>query len=288
MTSPRLPNPYTEGPDASEEEQDAWATGIDSFIQHLVANKINHQTTATQVFLDSGFNEPQHQDLLYYYSCAGLLTATRENSQAGPYILIIAEFFKLLKEEGLKRDKTPSAHRSWGNAVVFPTLRGIADDIPVPPGFKYDPLAFSVGPDAEYVRNDDTYLSDIASYTQEQEGMIRFWSLVGHLEALHVFVDGSSAGAMTLLYHSGPSLIRALETPALRATWETVWAAVPMLQPGNGQFPNGTWNGDADERSVQWRAAFLDAANTIALDERAPMEWRGRFAIIARSLSTNR
>ncbi|KAJ7056847.1 hypothetical protein C8F01DRAFT_1155356, partial [Mycena amicta] len=92
---------------------------------------------------------------------------------------------------------------------------------------------------------------------------------------------------MSLMYHSGRALLLALEQPALRGVWETAWAAVPMLRPGNGRFPSGKWNGGDDDRAIQWRAAFVDAARKIAGDDCASMEWRGRFAIIVESLESD-
>ncbi|KAJ7061579.1 hypothetical protein C8F01DRAFT_1137801 [Mycena amicta] len=285
--APRLPKPFAEGPNASAEEQEVWTAAIDTFINHLVAHKLSHQATAAQLFLEARFNSPHHRDLLYYYACASLFTATQENSEAGDYIPLIAELFKLLKEEGLRRDKDRYAYVSWGNAVVFPTLRAVADDIPAPPGYKLDEIKYQLVPDAEYVKN-DTHNSELASYVRKHEGKIRFWSLVGRLEALHVFGDGDTAGYMSLLYHSGGALLRALEQPALRGVWETAWAAVPMLRQGNGGFPSGKWNGGDGDRERKWRASFLDAASKIAGDERASLEWRGRFAVIVESLQSNR
>ncbi|KAJ7056844.1 hypothetical protein C8F01DRAFT_1155342, partial [Mycena amicta] len=284
--APRLPKPYTEPPNESAEELEVWAIAIEASINHIVVHKLSHQTTASQLFLDARFNSPLHQDLLYYHACAYLLTATREHSEAGDYIPLIAELFTLLKEEGLRRDKDRSAHITWGRSVVFPFLRAIIAEIPAPPGYILNEIEFKLVPDAEYVQDDATYLRDVASYARQHEGMIRFWSLVGRLEAMRVYGDGTFADSWSLMCHSGESLLRALEQPALRGAWETLWASVPMLRPGNGQFPSGECKGTGshDERTQEWRASFLDAARRIAGDERASMEWRGRFAIIVDSL----
>nr|GAT49064.1 predicted protein [Mycena chlorophos] len=290
MTEPRLPKPYAEGPDASETEQDAWSTSIDTFISHLIQTKLSAKTTASQLFLDARFGAPQHKPALYYWACGSLLRATREHPLAGDFIPMVAELFRLIKEEGVKRDEDELARVTWGNAFVHPVLRAIADDVPVPPGYKLDPLQSELVIDPEYVEDDedeDALLSALAEYGVQHQGMLRFWSLVGRLEAMHVFGDGDSAGAMTLRYHSGDAMLRVLEFPLILAPWETCWAAVPMLKPGNDRFPAGKWNA-GDERAKGWREEFLSAAKKIVEDERPTMEWRGRFAILVEALEGDR
>ncbi|KAJ7609987.1 hypothetical protein DFH06DRAFT_1246443 [Mycena polygramma] len=82
---------------------------------------------------------------------------------------------------------------------------------------------------------------------------------------------------MSLLFHQPPLLLRALADPVQRGVWETLWAAL-----GGGA--------DAEDLNLpevvgsEWLAKFTAAARTIARDEKTPLEWRGRFALILEAL----
>ncbi|KAF7355027.1 hypothetical protein MSAN_01418200 [Mycena sanguinolenta] len=272
-----LPAPYAEPPnDSSEAEQDEWAAAINTFVNNLVICKLSHETTAAELF--ALFDAPQHQPLLFYYACADLLKATREFSDAAEHIALIAGLFGLLKEEGLRRDG-PDGHGAFGNAVVFPTLRALASDVPAPPGYKFDTLAFALVRDPEYVPN-DSFLADLAEYARSHEGMLRFWSLVGRLEA-DGLLGSETPGTMSLLFHPAPMLMRALEEPVNRGVWETLWAAVLHCdeEMGDGQWGSGDAEG---------LALLKDAARKIAADDRAPLEWRARFAVILEKFEKER
>jgi hypothetical protein len=58
--------------------------------------------------------------------------------------------------------------------------------------------------------------------------------------------------------------------------WETLWAAVLRCDE---EMAYGEWGAGAETR--EWLGPFKDAAREIAGDERAPLEWRGRFAVRA-------
>ncbi|KAJ6516221.1 hypothetical protein C8R45DRAFT_236117 [Mycena sanguinolenta] len=279
--APLLPPPYTEPPnDSSEAEQDEWAAAINTFVNNLVICRLSRETTAAELF--TPFAAPQHQPMLFYYACADLLKATREFSDAAEHIALIAKLFGLLKEEGLKRDSKqdiPDGIGTFGNAVVFPTIRALANDVPVPPGYKYDRPAFALVRDPEYVQS-DSFQTDLAEYARSHEGMLRFWSLVGHLEA-DGLLGSETPGTMSLLFHQGGVLLHALEEPGNRGVWETLWAAVLRCDEEMGY---GQWGKDHPE----WLASFKDAARKIVRDERAPLEWTARFAVILEELEKER
>ncbi|KAJ7090695.1 hypothetical protein C8R44DRAFT_891859 [Mycena epipterygia] len=270
---PTLPAPYTEAPNASEKEQDAWEAAISAFVTNLVIYKLSPGTTPAQLF--ALFDAPQNQPLLFYYACAHLLRATREFSDAAEHIALVAALFALLKEEGLRRDG-PDGEGAFGNTIVFPTLRELASDIPAPPGYKYDGILFALVPEPSYVK-DASFLADLAEYTRAHEGLLRLWALVGRLEAERVLGE---PGSMSLLFHQGPVLLRALEDPTQRAVWETLWAAVLRCEE---EMVYGAWGAGSE-----YLAPFKDAARTIAADDRAPLVWRGRFAIILEELDKER
>ncbi|KAF8211465.1 hypothetical protein K438DRAFT_1807346 [Mycena galopus ATCC 62051] len=273
---PRLPAPYAEAPNESAEEQDAWEAAINTFVTHLVICKLSQETTAAELF--ALFNAPQHQPLLFYYACADLLKATREFTDAAEHIALIAALFRLLKEEGLRREG-PNGEDAFGNAVVFPTLRALASDIPAPPGYKYDPIVFELVRDTDYVK-DESFSTYFAEYARSHEGLLRFWSLVGRLDA-DGLLGSATPGAMPLLFHSGGVLLRALEEPVNRGVWETLWAAVLCCDEGMAE---GQWGAGHPE----WLDGFKDAASKISGDERAPLEWRARFALILEELQKER
>ncbi|KAJ6528269.1 hypothetical protein DFH09DRAFT_1285562 [Mycena vulgaris] len=276
--SPRLPPPYSEGPNASEQEQDAWDAAIRAFVMNLVLYKLSHETTAAQLF--ALFDAPEHQPMLFYYACAHLMDATREFSESREYIALVAALFGLLKEEGLKRDDADGMG-AFGNSVVFPTLRAQLSEIPAPPGYKYDGPRFMLVPDPEYEEG-ESFLSDLAEYRRAQEGLLRLWALVARLEADHTL---ASPGSFSLLFHQAPLLLRALEDPVQRGVWETLWEAVLRCDE---EMAYGTWGADQDPRSLEWLREFKDAAKKIAEDERAPVAWRGRFALMLEELEKDR
>ncbi|KAJ7868189.1 hypothetical protein B0H13DRAFT_2064593 [Mycena leptocephala] len=280
MASPdfRLPKPYKEAPNESEKEQDAWEADIGTFVTNLVIYKLSPETTAAQLF--APFDAPEHQPLLFYYACAHLLRTTREISDAAEHIPLLAALFELLKEEGLKRDG-PDGERTFANTIVFPTLRGLLDDIPAPPGYTYNAVSFTLVSDPEYVKDDDdSFLADLAEYAREHEGLLRLWSLVARLEADRILGE---PGSMSLLFHQAPVLLRALEDPVQRGVWETLWAAVLHCDE---EMAYGEWGAGAE--MCEWLGPFKDAARKIAGDERAPLEWRGRFAVILEELEKER
>ncbi|KAJ7445042.1 hypothetical protein FB451DRAFT_1568185 [Mycena latifolia] len=271
---PRLPAPYTEAPNESEEEQDAYEAAIGAFVTNLVIRKLSPNTTANQLF--ALFDAPEHQPLLFSFACSHLLRATREFSEAREHVALVAALFGLLKEEGLKRDG-PNGEGAWGNAIVFPTLRALLSDIPAPPGYKYNGSALV--PEPAYVQG-DSFLADLAEYSRAHEGLLRLWALVARLEADCML--GGEPGSMSLLFHQGPALLRALEDPVQRGVWETLWEAVLRCEE---EMAYGAW-GLEDAR--EQLGPFKDAARTIAGDERVPLEWRARFALILEELEKER
>ncbi|KAJ7029754.1 hypothetical protein C8F04DRAFT_1115757 [Mycena alexandri] len=271
-----LPAPYTEGPNASEQEQDAWDASIGEFVTDLVLDKLSHEASAAQLF--ALFDAPEHQPLLFYYACSHLLRATREISEAGEHISRIAALFELLKDEGLKRDG-PDGQGAFGNAIVFPKLRALLSDVPAPPGYKYDGVQFMLVPNPEYVKG-DYFMAELAEYARNHDGLLRLWTLVGRLEAENTL---GVPGTTSLLFHQAPVLLRALGDPMQRGVWETLWASVLR---GDDEMAFGTWGAGAETEA--WLGAFKDAARTIAGDDRAPMEWRGRFAVILDELEKER
>jgi hypothetical protein len=122
-SDPLLPGPYAEGPNESAQEQDEWEAAITTFTTHLVIYKLSHDTTPAQLL--ALYDAPEHQPLLFYFACAKLLSATREFSEAGEHLGLVAGLFELLKAEGLRRDG-PDGYGAFGNAIVFPTLRALA------------------------------------------------------------------------------------------------------------------------------------------------------------------
>ncbi|KAJ7233126.1 hypothetical protein B0H12DRAFT_1076674 [Mycena haematopus] len=263
-----LPAPYTEPPnESSEAEQDEWAAAISTFL--------SPETTAAGLF--ALFDAPEHQPLLFYYACADLLKATREFSDAAEHIALIAALFGLLKEEGLRRDG-PDGHGAFGNAIVFPTLRALVCDLPVPPGYKSDTVTFALARDPDCVH--DSFQTDLAEYARSHEGLLRLWSLIGRLEA-DGLLGSETPGTMSLLFHQAPVLLCALEEPVNRGVWETLWAAVLRCDEEMG---DGQW-GSGDPEQL---GSFKDAVRKIVGDERAPLEWRARFAVILEELEKER
>ncbi|KAJ7862409.1 hypothetical protein B0H14DRAFT_2740596, partial [Mycena olivaceomarginata] len=164
----------------------------------------------------------QGSEMFYYCACAELLSATRLYSEAGEHIALIAGLFGLLKAEGLQRDdpEDPDGTQTFMNVLVSPTVRQLADATAVPPGYKHNRGAFALEQDPEYVKG-DSFQADLAEYARKHEGQLRFWSLVGRLDADGLLgSDAPGVGAMPLLFHQGPQLLRALEDPASRDVWE--------------------------------------------------------------------
>ncbi|KAK7061439.1 hypothetical protein R3P38DRAFT_2595932 [Favolaschia claudopus] len=273
---PRLPTPYAESPNESEAEQTAWEAAIDIFVTNLVLYKLSVETTPADLF--ALFDASEHQPLLFYYACAGLLKATQESSDAAEHISLIAALFGLLKEEGLKRDDS-NGSGTFGNTVVFPTLRALAGDIPVPPGYKYDSSTFALRRNPEYT-NQSPELSEFAEYARKHQGQLRLWSLVGRLEA-DGLLGSEKPGTMSLLFHQGSVLLQALEDSANRGVWETLWAAILHCDEEMGY---GEWGTSDPERLV----AFKTAVKEIAGASNAPLEWRARFALILEALEKER
>jgi hypothetical protein len=128
--------------------------------------------------------------------------------------------------------------------------------------------------DPEYVKG-DSFQADLTEYARKHEGQLRFWSLVGRLDADGLLgSDAPGVGAMPLLLHQAPRLLRALEDPVNRGVWETLWAAVLRCDE---EMAYGQWGSHNLERL----AKFNDAARMIAGDARVSLLWRGRFAVRA-------
>jgi hypothetical protein len=145
-------------------------------------------------------------------------------------------------------------------------------DIPAPPGYTFDDVAFALERDPGYVKG-DSYAADLAEYARKHEGQLRFWSLVGRLDADGLLgSDQPGLGVMPLLVHGARVLLQALEDPVNRGVWETLWAAVLRCDE---EMAYGQWGSDDPERLGE----FKDAARKIAGDETVPLVWRGRFAV---------
>jgi hypothetical protein len=128
--------------------------------------------------------------------------------------------------------------------------------------------------DPEYVKG-DSFQADLAEHARKHEGQLRFWSLVGRLDADELLgSDAPGVGAMALLHHQGPQLLRALEDPVNRGVWETLWAAVMRCDE---EMAYGQWGSHNLERLAE----FNDAARKIVGDARVSLLWRGRFAVRA-------
>ncbi|KAJ7701411.1 hypothetical protein B0H17DRAFT_1045304 [Mycena rosella] len=278
---PRLIAPY---PNGNAVKAKAWDAGIYTFVANLVIDI--EETTAAQLF--ALFDAPENDPALFYLACTHLLRATRQCCQVGEHVAIIAALFGLLKAEGLKRDD-PDGEDTFELAYAYPTLRLLAEyvpplpnllharrtrrsDIPIPPGYKLIGGTSSLTLDPEYVKG-DSFMTELANYGREHEGMVRLWALVGRLEADRILGE---PGVSTLLFHR--DVLCGLEDPAQRGVWDTLWAAV--LHCNEDIF--GKW-GEPDFHG--WLGPFKDALREIAGDDRAPLEWRGRFALILEGLS---
>ncbi|KAJ6556189.1 hypothetical protein B0H19DRAFT_1152153 [Mycena capillaripes] len=262
-------------PPAFEDVKEEWEAALNSrrrWVANLVRCELSHEKTALQLF--ELFDVPEdlpNTELFYYYACSELLEATREYSAAREHIALIAGLFGLFKAEGLKRDG-PRGESVFGNSVFYPTLRQLAADIPAPPGYTFDGGVFALERDAGYVKG-EYYVADLAEYARKHEGQIRFWSLIGRLDADGLLgSDKPGLGAMPLLVHGPELLLHALEHPVNRGVWETLWAAVLRCDE---EMAYGQWGSDEPERLGE----FKDAARKIAGDETVPLVWRGRFAV---------
>ncbi|KAJ6559984.1 hypothetical protein B0H19DRAFT_1260652 [Mycena capillaripes] len=70
--------------------------------------------------------------------------------------------------------------------------------------------------DPRYVKG-DSYAADLAEYARKHEGQLRFWWLVGRLDADGLFgSEKPGLGVMPLLVHGAQVLLRALEDPVNR------------------------------------------------------------------------
>ncbi|KAJ7353094.1 hypothetical protein DFH08DRAFT_855918 [Mycena albidolilacea] len=263
-----------------------WEDELSNFVENLVICQLSEETTAQQLL--ALFDTPENlriqgSEMFYYCACAELLSATRLYSEAGEHIALIAGLFGLLKAEGLKRDDPddPDGTQTFMNVLVSPTVRQLADATAVPPGYKHNRGAFALEQDPEYVKS-DSFQADLAEYARKHEGQLRFWSLVGRLDADGLLgSDAPGVGAMPLLFHQGPQLLRALEDPASRDVWETLWAAVLHCDE---EMAYGQWG----SHRLEWLAGFKDAARKIAGDARVSLLWRGRFAIMLEGLEKER
>ncbi|KAJ6536113.1 hypothetical protein B0H19DRAFT_1270913 [Mycena capillaripes] len=265
---------------ASEE----WQAALDisrRWVPNLVHCELSREKTALQLF--ELFDVPEdlpNVELFYYYACADLLEATRDYAETGEHIALISELCGLLKAEGLKRDN-PDGVLVWGNGIFFPMLRHLAADIPAPPGYAFDGAVFALEGDPGYVKG-DSYAADLAEYARKHEGQLRFWSLVGRLDADGLLGSPKPGlGVMPLLVHGASVLLRALEHPVNRGVWETLWAAVLRCEE---EMAYGQWGSDELERLQ----TFKNAARKIAGDEVAPLVWRGRFALMLEELEKER
>ncbi|KAJ7642582.1 hypothetical protein DFH06DRAFT_1477357 [Mycena polygramma] len=259
-------------------EQQPWEAALTTFVENLFMYQLPQSPTAQRLF--ESFDTPENLRVgspasFYHRACAELLDDTREYMEAGGQIKVIAELFGLLRAEGLKRDLGDD-ESTLTTDFVGPKLRALAHDIPVPPGYKHNELAFTLEPDPAYVTG-DSFQTELWQYGRKHQGQLRFWSLVGCLDADGFLGTAPGDGRWALEFHQGPWLLDALEHPANRGVWETLWAAV--LRCGEGMVAWGSGNED-----VQRLAEFKDAARTVAQDERVGLLWRGRFAMMLEEL----
>ncbi|KAJ6532567.1 hypothetical protein B0H19DRAFT_1383946 [Mycena capillaripes] len=263
-----------------------WEAELSTFVEDLVICQLSEETTAQQLL--ALFDTPENlrirsPELFYYCACTELLSATRQYSEAGEHIALIAGLFGLLKAEGLKRDdpEDPDGVQTFMNVLVSPTVRQLAYAIPAPPGYKHNQVAFALERDPEYVK-DDSFQADLAEYARKHEGQLRFWSLIGRLDADGLLgSDTPGVGAMPLLFHQGPQLLCALEDPVNRDVWETLWAAVLSCEE---DMAYGQWGSE----NLEWLAEFKNAARKIVGDARVSLLWRGRFATMLEGLEKAR
>ncbi|KAJ7036770.1 hypothetical protein C8F04DRAFT_1257648 [Mycena alexandri] len=272
-SEPRLPAPFRQGPNATAAERSAWEASISRYVANLVAYKLSQETSASKLF--AAFYTPEHDALLFYYACAHLLSATARISEAGKHLGLIAELFRRLKQEGLRRDG-PNGLCTFGNAIVLPALRALVGDIPAPPGHRYDRARLILVPDPGYIQR-SSFPNDLVKYRRKQEGLIRLWGLVARLESDHIVGE---PGSMSLVFHQTPLLLRALEDPVQRGVWETLWASVLQCEEDMEGWGAGV--------GAQWLGPFKDALRTLVRDSRTPIEWRGRFCMILEALERNR
>ncbi|KAJ7607104.1 hypothetical protein DFH06DRAFT_1309620 [Mycena polygramma] len=274
---PDLPPQLQDGPTS-------WKSTLAAFVNDLFVHELPHGRTAHQLL--ALFDTPENlrvdsPEFFYYYACDNLLCATRRHREAGGHIALIAELFGLLRAEGFKRDPDQDdsdAVFTMMTIIIGPTLREFGHDKPVAPGYRYNDL-FALERDPEYVPG-VSFQADLAEYARKYEGQIRFWSLVGRLEADGLFgTDLRGVGTWPLLCHQKLSLLAALEDPMKRGTWETLWAAVLQCDE---EMAYGDWGNS--EYYVERLAGFKDAARKIAGDDRAPLLWRARFALMLEGL----
>ncbi|KAJ7774059.1 hypothetical protein B0H16DRAFT_1763726 [Mycena metata] len=203
-------------------KRSAWEASIGRYVFNLVAYKLSQETSASKL-LDP-FYVPDYDALLFYFACAHLLSATTKISEAGKHLgltaELIAELFRRLKQEGLRRDG-PNGLCTFGNNIVLPALRALIGDVPTPPGYRYDRTRLILVPDPEYGQR-SSFPHNLVRYRRKQ-GLIRLWGLVARLESDHIVGE---PGSMSLLFHQAPMLLRALEDPVQRGVWETLWASV--------------------------------------------------------------
>ncbi|KAJ7676372.1 hypothetical protein B0H17DRAFT_1139940 [Mycena rosella] len=259
---PRLCAPYPRGANEAVEEK-AWNATIHAFVNNLVIHKLSQDTTAAQLFVL--FDAPENDCLLFYVACTHLLRATRQFREAAEHIALIATLLGLLKDEGIRRD-SPDGEDAFEFSFAGDILRELGGETPpVPPGYTYNEITFRLDADPGYIK-DDSFLTELARYGREQEGMVRLWSLAGRLEADRIL---GSPGGMSLLLNGG--FQDAFEDPRQCRVWETLWAA--LLRCGEDKT-----FGDWDPETTR---CYMEIARKIARDKRASWEWRGRFAVRA-------
>ncbi|KAJ6471775.1 hypothetical protein C8R47DRAFT_743577 [Mycena vitilis] len=264
MSAPKLPVPeLQDGPET-------WEATLTTFVKNLVMHELSQASTADQLL--ALFETPENlraysPAVFYFIACAELLDATVEDTRAGQHIALIAELFGLLRAEGLKRD--PDGVFTLMTLFVGPMLRQLAHDVPVPPGYRIVGGSSMLEGDSEYVKG-DSFQADLAEYARKHEGQLRLWSLVGRLDAHGLF----PLGLWPLIFHQRLALLAGIEDPVNRGVWETLWVAVWHCEEGMG---HGQWG--SQPNSVQRLAGFMEAASTIAVDDRVPLLWRGRFAV---------
>ncbi|KAJ6457572.1 hypothetical protein DFH09DRAFT_1349557 [Mycena vulgaris] len=91
------------------------------------------------------FDALEHNALLFYIGCSDLLDVTRELSQArGGHVGFVAGLFWMLKNEAFRRDDDADCGGTFDNALVCPPLRLSPEEVPSPPGYRYQ--GFTLAP----------------------------------------------------------------------------------------------------------------------------------------------
>ncbi|KAJ7068729.1 hypothetical protein C8F01DRAFT_1119126 [Mycena amicta] len=268
----------------SLESAPRWMLSYSTTITNIFLHHLGHETTPQQLL--ALFDAPETLDMspgptagFYYYACAFLIEKTQSCVEAGEHIVLIAGLFGLLKAEGLRRDNEYGLSAML-STVVGPTIRQLGHDVPVPPGYRPDDFAFKLVQDPEYEKG-DSFPADLVEYTRQHEGQLRFWALVGRLDADGHIGAARGAGTMVLLLHQGEELLYGVEDEVNRDKWDTLWAGVLHCET---EMSLGQWGSNSPERL----ADFKEAARKIAGDERVSLLWRGRFMIMLDALEKER